>query len=219
MKKTYTILIALFIVGQTFGQVIEKKTNMSLGVQPSLSTDIDNISQKQIIKLWKKFFKPYGKVKRNKKAKEYYSTGVRVNRIKSGDPVDLYMKFNEFADGVNINLCIDLGTGFVSKDNPNEYSGAVDVLDEFVLYVESYKLNEKLEDEEDELDDFESSLKKAKKKNIKYHKNIEKYKQYIMEAEEDIEKNLLEQKSLKKSIQMQLEKIKVTNEEIKNLKK
>ena len=219
MKKIYTLLIALLIVGQSFGQIKEKQVNISLGVQPCLTSNIDNIKAKNAAKLWKKFFKPYGKVKRNRKAKEYFSTGVKVNRIKSGDPVDVYMKIVEATNGVNLNLCIDLGTAFVSKDMQEEYTGAEKLLDEFLIYVRGYQLNEKLDEEEDILKDLESELKSKRKKNKKLHSSIEKYKQKIVEAEENIEKNLQEQEDLKKSIELQNEKVKQVQEDIEKLKK
>ena len=219
MKKIYALLITLLLVGQSFGQIKEKQVNISLGVQPCLTSSIDNIKTKNAAKLWKKFFKPYGKVKRNRKAKEYYSTGVKVNRIKAGDPADVYMKIVEAADGVNLNLCIDLGTAFVSKDMQEEYTGAENLLEEFLIYVKEYQLKEELDDEEDNLKDLESDLKSKRKKNKKLHRSIEKYKQKIVKAEEDIEKNLQEQEDLKKSIELQNEKVKQVQEDIENLKK
>ncbi len=219
MKKIYTLLVALLVVGQSFGQIKEKQVNISLGVQPCLSSSIDDIKSKTVVKLWKKFFKPYGKVKRNRKAKEYYSTGVKVNRIKTGDPVDVYMKIVEAADGVNLDLCIDLGTAFVSKDMQDEYAGAENLMKEFLVYVDKYKLEEKLEEEEDKLKDLESDLKSKRKKNKKLHSSIEKYKQKIIEAEQDIEKNLQEQEDLKKTIELQNEKVKQVQKDIDNLKK
>ncbi len=209
----------ILIVGQSFGQVKEKQINLSLGVQPCLSTNIDNIKEKKIAKLWKKFFKPYGKVKRNKRAKEYYSTGVTVNRIKSGDPVDVYIKFVEAADGINMNLCLDLGTSFVGKDTPQEYKGAENVVNEFVVYVKESQLKDELEDAEDDLSHLEKSLKSARKKNKKLHRNIEKYKQKIIKAEEDIEKNKDKQEDLKKNIKLQTDKVKELQNDIKALKK
>jgi len=219
MKTIYIIIFSVLIAGQSFGQITEKKVNLSLGVQPCLSTNIENIKEKKIAKLWKKFFKPYGKVKRNKKAKEYYSTGVTVNRIKSGDPIDVYVKFVEAADAINVNLCFDMGTAFVSKDDTEAYNGASDVLNEFVLYVKESQLKDKLKEVEDELDDMESDLKSARKKNKKLHSSIEKYKQKIQEAEDDIEKNLQKQEDLKKNIKLQTEKVLKVQKQIKALKK
>ncbi len=219
MKKIYILLITLLVTSQSFSQINEKQVNISLGVQPCLTASVDNIKYKKAIKLWKKFFKPYGKVKRNRKAKEYYSTGVKVNRIKVGDPIDVYMKILEATDGVNLNLCIDLGTAFVSKDMQDEYTGAENLLDEFLIYIKEYQLNEKLEEEEDNLKDLESDLKSKRKKNKKLHSSIEKYKQKIIEAKEDIEKNLQEQEDLKNMIKLQNEKVKQVQEDIENLKK
>lgn len=218
MKKIYILFISIFIFNQAFSQIKEKQVNISLGVQPCLSQDVQNIDNKETAKLWKKFFKQYGKVKKNSKAKEYYSTGIRVNRIKSGDPIDVYAKFVDFADGTNINLCFDLGTGFLSKkDTPNEYDGALEFLDEFVIYVERFVVEEKLKKEEKMLSKLEKSLKSVKKSNKKLHDKIDNYNKKITKAEEDIRQNVIEQEELDRQIQDQALKLKKVQRELENI--
>jgi hypothetical protein len=173
------------------------------------------IDDSETAKLWKKFFKDYGKVKKNRKAKEYYSTGVRVGRIKAGDPIDVYAKFVEFENGVDINLCFDLGTEFLnSKTTPNEYNGAEKLINEFVVYVKRYIVGEKIKKEEKELKKIEANLKSARKKNKKLHDKIENYQKNIEKAEDDIKENILLQEELKVKVQEQANKLKEVQREM-----
>lgn len=218
MKKMYFLFISIFIFNQAFSQIREKQVNISLGVQPCLSQDVQDIDDNETAKLWKKFFKQYGKVKKNSKAKEYYSTGIRINRVKSGYPVDVYAKFVDFSGGTNINLCFDLGTGFLSKkDTPNEYDGALELMNEFVIYVDRYVVEEKLKEEEKMLSKLEKSLKSAKKDNKKLHDKIDDYNKKINEAEEDIRNNIIEQEELDRQIQNQAQKLKEVQRELENI--
>lgn len=218
MKTFYFLLFSLFITSQTYSQIIQKQVNISLGVQPCLSYEVMEIDNNETAKLWKKFFKDYGKVKKNRKAKEYYSTGVRVGRIKSGDPVDVYAKFVEFENGVEIVLCFDLGTEFLNnKTTPNEYEGAEELIQEFVVYVKKYVVGEKLKKEEGNLKDLEGNMKTTRKKNKKLHDKIDNYRENIVKAEDAIKENVLLQEELKVKIQDQASKLKEVQREMDNI--
>lgn len=219
MKSIYIILVSLFVVNTAFGQIEEKKINISLGVQPCLSTTISDIEKSDVEKLWKKYFKQYAKVKKNRKAKEYYSTAVRLNSIAPKE-IDVYAKFEEFATGVDINLCYDLGDGFVNKkETPNEYEGAKDFTNEFRIHVKSYVLEEKLEQQEELLKDLKDDLKDAKKDNKKLHDKIDNYTKKIQEIEKKIDSNLLEQEDFEKKIEEQLMKVKEAQDNLRNVGK
>ncbi len=219
MKSIYVILISLFVINTSFGQIEEKKVNISLGVQPCLSTTITDIKQKDVEKLWKKYFKEYAKVKRNKKAKEYYSTAVRLNSITPSE-IDVYAKFEEFATGVDIHLCYDLGNGFINKqETPNEYDGAKDFTNQFRIYAKTFVLEEKLEEQEEILKDLQKDLKSSKKENKKFHDKIDDYTKKIQELEKKIETNVLEQQDFEKKIEEQLLKVQEAQDNIRNVGK
>jgi valyl-tRNA synthetase len=220
MKTLYLFLTALIIPYFLSAQIEEKQINTSLGMQPCLSTTIPNIKKKEVIKLWKKFFKKYGKVKKNNKAKEYYSTGVRVNRIKAGDPIDIYAKFTDFVSDTKVDLCFDLGTAFLSKEEfPDEYNGAEDLLNEFSVYVQRYVVENQLRDEEKKLEKLNKKLKNAKKENQKLHNKIEMYKNKIKKAESDIDLNLRAQKEMTDQIDKQANKVKEIQGKLNNIGK
>ncbi|HHH54102.1 MAG TPA: hypothetical protein ENK91_10615 [Bacteroidetes bacterium] len=220
MKTIYSFLIILFLSKFISAQVVEKQMNISLGLQPCLTTTVEGIDNKEVAKLWKKFFKEYGKVKKNSKAREYYSTAVRVNRIKSGDPIDVYAKFDEFGADTKISLCFDLGTAFLSKDEfPEEYYGGEEFVNEFKVYVQKYIVGNKLKEEEKKLDKLDKELKNTVKSNKKLHDKIAMYKDKIKKAESEIELNLQKQDQLKKQMEEQSDKVRDVQAELNSMGK
>lgn len=218
MKYIFTFILTAVFTLHSFSQIKEKQVRISLGIQPCLTAEIQGIKKKKVEKLWKKFFKKYGKVKKNGKAKEYYSTAVRINSIKSGDPVDIYAKFEDFNDNVVVNLCIDMGTAFLSqKEFPEDYYNAEELLDEFLIYVKRYMVSEELKEEEENFDKLNKKLKKLKSNNAKLHDKIKKYKEKIAQAERDIEENLLEQEKVSKEIEEQAKRVKEIREKLDNI--
>lgn len=215
-----SILIAVFFLNIAFSQVTERQTNLSLGMQPCLSANIKDMKQKEVEKLWKEFFEKYGKIKYNSKAKEHFSAGVRINRIKSGDPVDVYAKFDEFADGTRFDISFDLGTGFLSKkDYPAEYQGGVEFVKDFVIFIEKYKVEQKMKAEEKALEKLNDQLKDAVKENKNLKEKIVSYEEKIVKAEQEIKENEQKQIDLEKQIQLQSIKVKDVQIEYNNIGK
>ena len=220
MKTIFTLLLSLVFAMQSFAQISEKQTQISLGIQPCLTTEIQGIKKKKAEKLWKKFFKKYGKVKKNGKAKEYYSTAVRINSIKKGDPVDVYVKFEDFSSDVRVSMCIDMGTAFLSeKEFPEDYENAKELLKEFEIYVQRYLVSQELENEEELFDKLNKKLKNLKKDNKKLHDKIKKYKEKIAKAEKDIEENLIEQEHVSEDIDNQALKVKAVRKKLEDIGK
>ncbi|MGE5356093.1 MAG: hypothetical protein ACM3PT_07615 [Deltaproteobacteria bacterium] len=220
MKTSMSILIAVFFLNIAFSQVTERQTNLSLGMQPCLSANIKDMKQKEVEKLWKEFFEKYGKIKYNSKAKEHFSAGVRINRIKSGDPVDVYAKFDEFADGTRFDISFDLGTGFLSKkDYPAEYQGGVEFVKDFVIFIEKYKVEQKMKAEEKALEKLNDQLKDAVKENKNLKEKIVSYEEKIVKAEQEIKENEQKQIDLEKQIQLQSIKVKDVQIEYNNIGK
>lgn len=220
MKNIFILFISILFFNTINAQIVEKQSNISLGVQPSLSTNVKDIKSNDVEKLWKEYMEKYGKTKYNSKAKEFYTIGVRMNEVRSGDPVDVYAKFDEFADGVKMDFCFDLGNGFINKkSNPKEYDGASKFVSDFVNEVEKFKVQEKLDMENKNLDKINSKFKDAVKDNKDLHDKIVKYEDKIKEAENDIKANEILQSDLQNQIENQTEKIKQIQRELDNLNK
>jgi hypothetical protein len=220
MRTVLTFIIAVFFINIAISQITERQSNISLGMQPCLSANIKDLKAKEVEKLWKDYFEKFGKIKYNSKAKEHFSAGVRINRIKSGDPVDVYAKFEEFADGARVDISFDLTTGFLNKkDYPAEYQGGVDFVKDFVIYIEKYKVEQRLKAEEKALEKLNDKLKDAVKDNKNLKDKIISYEEKIVKAEQEIKENEQLQLDLEKQIQKQSLKVKDVQVEYNNVGK
>ena len=220
MRTILTLLVAVFFLNIAVSQVTERQSNISLGMQPCLSTNVKGIKVKEVEKLWKEYFSKFGKVKYNSKAKEYFSAGVRINKIRSGDPIDVFAKFDEFADGARIDICFDLATGFLNKkDYPSDFQGGVDFIQDFAIFVEKYVVEQKLKEEEKDLEKLNDKLKDAVKDNKKLNDKIVDYEDKIVKAEQDIKENEQLQKELEKQIEVQSLKVRDVQIEYNNVGK
>jgi molecular chaperone DnaK (HSP70) len=199
---------------------MERQSDISLGMQPCLSISFSDIKSKDLHKLWGDYFKKFGKFKYNRKAKEYFVNGARISSIKSGDPIDVYVKYEDFTDGSRIDVTFDITTGFLSsRENPTEYRAAERFLNEFELFVEKYKLEELLKEEEKNLDRLTRDLRKAVSDNDKLLKSITDYEERIAKAEKDIKDNEVLQSDLEKQIEDQNKKVNSVRAEYNKISK
>lgn len=208
MKTILTFFVVFLIVNQLPAQTVERQSNISLGMQPCLSLSFSDIKSRDLHKLWADYFKNYGKFKYNRKAKEYYVTEARVSTIKSGEPIDIYVKYEDFADGSRIDVTFDITTGFLSSaEHPVEYHAAVKLMNDFVLFVDKYKLEQLLKEEEKNLDRLTRDLRKAVSDKDKLLRDIADYEERIAKAERDIKDNEGLQIDLEKQIEDQNKKV------------
>ena len=167
---------------------------MSLGSQNGFYVDIDGADYKISEKVFKKVMKDYGKVKKNKKAKEYVSEAVQIPMINGTEEVALYVKFDERVDVTTAYAWVDLGGEFVdSNNNPKEAAGVERFLADLYVAIKKAAIEKEMEDAEDEMKKLEKGMVKLEKKNKGYHEDIEKAKKKIEEAEQNIEQNLRDQ--------------------------
>lgn len=220
MKK-YILLFALLVgsISFTFAQSVnEDMKSMSLGKQAGFEIDIDGADEDLTEDVWKKYIKDFGKSKRNKKAREYYSVGARVPLISSLDNIDIYIRFDEKVKMTTATMWVDLGEGFVNSDeHPKEAQGAEEFLTNFYLAVKKKAIEEEMKDQEKVLKKMDKELRKLEKKNTGYHKDIEKAKEKIEKAEKNIEQNLKDQEDQRITIEQQKKVIEEIVERLNNL--
>lgn len=202
MKHLFTLLIICMINFTATAQVSETNADLSLGSQNAFVMEHDGANKKMVNKILENAIKEYGKVKRNKKAKEWHCLQCDVPGI-SG-PTNVYFKIDEGKGMTTSYVFFDDGTKFISSEN------AADAAKRIKQNLTSVKhditravISEELEDEEDNLKDRNKEQEKLEKKNKDLHEDIEKYKEKIAEAEKNIEKNLQEQEDKKMEIEKQ----------------
>jgi len=216
------ILLFTFLVGSISfinAQTVNEETkSMSLGKQAGFQIDIDGVDEDLTEDVWKDYIKDFGKGKRNKKAKEYYSVGAKVPLISGADEIDLYVSFDERVNMTSVMLWVDLGGGFVNSDeHPKEAQGAEEFLMNFYLAVKKEAIEKEMKDQEKVMNKMEKGLRKLEKKNSGYHKDIEKAKEKIEKAEKNIEQNLKDQEDQNITIAQQRKVIEEIIERLNNL--
>lgn len=215
------LLFALFVGSLTLASaqsINEDMKSMSLGKQTGFQIDIDGADEDLTEDVWKDFIKDFGKGKRNKKAREYYSIGARVPLINGSNDVDIYIRFDERVNMTTATLWVDLGEGFAnSNEYPKEAQGAQDFLKDFYLAVKKEAIGKEMKEQEKVLGKMEKELRKLEKKNTGYHNDIEKAKEKIEKAEKNIEQNLADQEDQRITIEQQKKVIEEIIERLNNL--
>jgi len=198
-------LLLCFLILSICGnaQVKEGSYDLSLGEQYGYMMDHHKADKKVVEDVVEETIKQYGKVKRNRKAKEWYCEECNISMV-SNDPVTVYYKVEEGRDLVTTYLFVDDGTKFLSSYNDQEAARQIEKINMEIYYeVEREMLRKEIEDLEDKLGDYDKDLTKLIKKNEDLHEDIEDYKEKIRQAEKDIEQNLQDQEDKRIEIEMQ----------------
>jgi len=177
MKRILSTLIMFFsVLAITTAQdVVEKKQSMSLGSQNGFSVEIDGADDDTTEKVFRKMMKDYGKGKRNKKAKEYYSDAIKLPMVAGANEVALYVKFDERVGLTTATAWVDTGDGFVNSDEyPKEAQGVEQLLGDIYVAVKRTSIEKELKNAEKEGNKLDKGLRKLEKKNKGYHNDIDK---------------------------------------------
>ena len=211
------IAVLFLALGLNAQKVHEDDVNMSLGIKNALYVEIEGADRKTTEKVWKDFIKEYGKTKKNKKAKEWYSVDLTIPAIQNA-PSDLYLKFEELKGSIRAYLWVDLGTDFLNTiDHPREGEGAEIFLQELHTAVRKAVVKKEVTTQEKLLKNEEKELEKLVKKNSNLHSEIEKFKEKIAKAEAEIEENLVKQEKQKATIEEQKKTVEAVIEKLNTI--
>lgn len=223
MKAILTVIIILFLGlanGLMSQEAVERKISMSLGPQNAYYVEIPGANKKMAQKTFEEFIKEYGKIKENGKAKEFFMMATKIPSINGTSPVDLYAKFDEGKDIATAYVFVDLGGAFVNSiDNPSQSASLKQFMYDYFISVRKKVVAEELKSEEKSLSGLEKDLKKLKDKNEDYHNDIEKAKQKILDAEKNIEINIVDQENKAKQIDTQKAVVEQVVEKLNSLGK
>lgn len=226
MKNLNKIFIIIFLCVaflriNSIAQVMEAKNVMSKGEQSSLTIEIPGVSSEYTDDVYRDFTKDFkAKTKKDKKVNEWYSDDAKVASIANGAPIDIYTKIESAGNSSKVSMWVDLGTGYVNSNTyPREYEESGKLLAKFAQAVKVSQAEDDLESVEKEYKKTDGDLKKLKKDNDDYHKEIEKCKEKIKEAENDIVKNEEDQKNKKSLLDQQSMKVEDAKTKLNNIKK
>lgn len=201
-------------------QVRESEKLMSLGNKNSLTIEITQAKAKFVEKMWKDYAKQFkGKTDRDKKTEEVFTDNAVSAALGGANTVDMFAKFAEVGENVQMTLWIDLGGAYInSKDFPEKYNEAEKILLSFNLEVQREQTRMMLEDQKDELKKMEKKQKGLEKDNTDLHSDIENYKAKIKKAESDIETNVKNQEDTKQKIANQKKLLEEIQKKLDSLK-
>jgi hypothetical protein len=205
------VLVTATVLRAQSAKVSEKKISMSLGPQSCFFIELSGADKKLAEKTFSEFFKPYGKLKENGKAREFFIMGTKITPVGGSDALDLYVKFEEGKNLSTAYVWIDLGGEFMnSQEHPKMAASLNRWLQDYHLEVRKKVVAEEVRNEEKQLAQLEKDLKRLKDKQVSYEQDIEKARMKILESEKNIEKNLVEQEAKLVEIttqQLQVEKV------------
>ena len=221
MQKLSLLLALLLFTVCGFSQSMteEKDVTMSLGTHNAFVLDLSEISAKKTESYWADYFRDISKLKKNRKAGEYYAEGVRIPLISSNE-LDVYSKVEDLKGNSRLYVWIDHDGAFLnSADEAKAGKNALDFMNNFALQAEKRSVEEMLEAEEKALKGLEKDLKSLGKEKDKYQKSIEDAKAAIIKNEENIEKNLLDTESKDLEIEKQRSLIESVRDRLKEIGK
>lgn len=228
MKFNTLMLISLFLIGQLDAQaVFEEDMNMSLGTKNALYVDVEGADKKIAEKAIENLLKEYGKVKKNRKAKEYYAEGITIPAIGGAQPLDIFVKIDEMKSQSRLYMWVYDGSTFINSiDDADQVDGAESILKDFFVKARRLAIQKEVDHEEDNLKDREKELKKLEDKNKNLHKDIAKWekeiedrKRKIEQAKVDIEQNLVDQDEKAVEITEQKDVVRSTVEKMNNVQR
>jgi len=218
MKTLITLFSTVFLFTQLQAQISEDAVTLSLGEQNAFVVEHPGANKKMVTKIMEKALKEYGKVKRNKKAKEWNCLQCSVPGI-SGE-TNVYFKIREGKGMITSYVAYDDGTQFISSANSPEAADRISKQLTFVGYdVTRAVISNELKNEEKSLKDRNKEQEKLEKKNKDLHNDIADYEKKIKEAEAAIEKNLQEQEDKKMEIEKQINVVEEVTDRLNNVGK
>jgi len=170
-------------------EVVEETAEMSAGVAEALVLFIPDGARSDVEKEWKGYLKPFGsKVKTSRG--EMVSMGTEISDL-SNKSVDIFTTVEKQDRGVNLVSIFYINNDVVSfEDHPKVFEQSVRFLKEFGHEYHKHVVEDELKGEEKAMKKLQSSGEKLVKENDNLHKDIEKYKRLIKEAEADIITNI-----------------------------
>ena len=198
--------------GFTQSESYEKEVTMSLGNQNAIVVDMMEISEKDATSYWEDYMKEFTKMKKNRKADEFYAEGANIPLI-SDKTLDVYSKIEDLKGSSRLYVWIDNGGAFVSSNtDPGATNAAKGFINDFAVQAEKLHVEALIEAEVKNLGKLEKEFKGLEKDKESYEKEIEEAKQKIAKNEKNIEENIVSQENKTTEIDNQkelIEKIKL----------
>jgi hypothetical protein len=223
MKKLLLTTAVFLMIGslvQIMAQVREQAKGMSMGTRNALVIEIPGVDDKLAETVWKDYTRDFynSKTKWDRKKNEWVTADADIVSLGMGNDVSLYATIEEKKDNVIFSLWVDLGNSFVtSEDMPERYEEAEKLVMRYALELAQAKIKADIKEEEKNLEKMEDDLKKLLAAQERYEREIEKAKEAIKKAEENIVANKKDQVDQKDKIKEQQKLIEQIRKKLNDL--
>jgi len=222
--KTISIffsVVLLFLSVSLQAQTRAERKTMSEGIYEAIILQVPNLDAKTVGDLWENFTKDFYNVrtKYNRKTKEYFSDDAEIAAIGKGNTVDIYTAIEDKGKNASeLSMWIDLGGAYLAAStHADRYLEAEKMLIRFGLEVAKEGVRLEIKAQEKALQDLESDLKKLGNDKEGYERDIEKAKEAIARAEEELRANAKSQQEKNAEIKAQEQLIEATKRKLKDL--
>jgi|GEM_PF-4677928 len=189
------------------------KRMTSFGPQPSVEIPLPRAPKALIVDVWKYYLRPYGKVRYNKKAGEYYLEDAEIPPIYPNGKIDLYFIAEDSAA---------IAFAYVDKDFVDAQSPHaqrfVQFLRIFQREVERERLKRIIQEAEKELKSLQRKLRKLERRERKLRRTIQQAEQTLREAKEELPINNKHQRETLQAIRAQQQRIKILLQQLDSVK-
>ncbi len=192
MKTAFlgVVLLLAFVTEATAVELQVRETTVSFkdGNHNALTIKIIGVQEKQVIKAWAK------KMKRNKGKTDKSKHGVVAERVtwKSifATPTNYLAKTELNSSTLTLSVAVNLGGAYLnSSDHKSAYKSLEKELIAFAKEVLKAQVQDEISAAKKVLKKNERKLTSLQSANARYKKNIEKWKQNIIDAEDAIVQN------------------------------
>ena len=200
-----TLFSILFFSAAVHAQRInatDENENLGGGINPAVSVIVYETDESTVQKEWKSLMKK-GDAKVSNLHGESFAHNALLKDI-SADKLDIFSKTKKEDNGIKLIVVMKSGGQFLSPPkNSGELSRMKRMLEDFARkrtkesIMEQSRLAEKV---------YDKDVRKQQdlvRENEDLHRDIERYKDKIQNAEADIKKNLQSQEDAKKKIELQ----------------
>lgn len=209
MKKNLLLIIFVGIFGfaQAQSEAYSKDISMSLGNKPAIVLDMNDIDAETALDYWKDYMRSHCKLKRNKKANEYYVNKAKIPTI-SSKKINIISKIEDLNKSSRLYFWIDTGTAFLDEStDATMYANAKQYINDFAIEAEKTHVENMLKKAKKEMKSLEREMKSLKKDKENHEEDIEDAKKKIKKLENKIVENEAAQKKQVEALDLQKELI------------
>lgn len=187
-------------------EVVEINEYMSQGQRAGVRVLIPLNSADQVEAAWKQYVKPFKGKTKNAFRDEVFTDNAHIKGL-GENPVDMYAKIEDSANGTLLRAFFDLGGVFVgSSANPDKFVVVKNIVREFAALQVSKKIEQKLAKEEEKLLDIATKRQDVDMMIQQLQLDLERMKDDIYKTEQKIKtaQTLKEQKDVETGEQIKI---------------